>query len=168
MNKINISTKKYPDTYTLVDDEDYDVLNNFKWYPHKDHAGATYVNRQERRADGKQYIIIMHRVIMNCPKGIFVDHINHDTLDNRKENLRICSVAQNQYNKKKTRGTSKYKGVSRAGKKWKSQVAKDYKIHYIGTFETEEKAAEAYNKKALNLFGVFAHINMIKGVENNG
>ena len=154
--RIDISTNKYPDTYTLVDDDDFEYLNQWKWCVLK--APKTfYVVRSDP-------LIYMHREVVHAPKGKVTDHINHDGLDNRKENLRICSIQQNNMNTSSRKGTSKYKGVSwdKATKKWRSFCNLNKKQYYLGSFETEEKAAMAYNKKAKETYGDFANLNNIK------
>lgn len=106
----------------------------------------------------------MHRLIMGAPKGKEVDHIDGNGLNNQKSNLRICDRFQNTQNcipRKNT--TSKYRGVSWGSRenKWKAQISAFNKSHYIGCFSLETKAAEAYNKKAMELFGEFAKLNII-------
>lgn len=103
----------------------------------------------------------MHRLIMNTPEGMLVDHINHDCLDNRKSNLRICTHAENARNKRPVIGTSKYKGVywDKTNKKWEAHIRKGKDVKYLGQFKCEKKAALAYNEKAKELFGEFAYLN---------
>jgi len=91
--------------FTLLDDEDFDEINKFKWQ-------ATKTGYATRNTKGKT--IRIHRLVMNAPKGMMVDHIDHNTLNNQKSNLRICTHTQNQQNQKNRqhgRGSSKYKGV---------------------------------------------------------
>jgi hypothetical protein len=89
-----------------------------------------------------------------------LDHINGDGLDNRRENLRRATSAQNTWNSRKsTRTSNPYKGVSRSGKKWVASICKNYTPIRIGLFETPEKAALAYDAKARELFGEFAKTN---------
>lgn len=103
----------------------------------------------------------LHRLIMQAPDDLVVDHINGNTCDNRKENLRICSNIENTKNlKKQINGlTSKYKGVSFyvRDKTWEVNVAG----HYYGRYPTEKLAAAVYNEKAKLLFGEFAKLNVI-------
>ena len=109
----------------------------------------------------------MHNMIMQPPKDLRVDHINHNKLDNRRSNLRLCTKQQNQWNRRKVvkNTTSKYKGVCWAKKnnKWQASLEfqKDKKRQsiYLGQFISEVEAAKAYNEAAIKHFGEFAKIN---------
>ena len=109
----------------------------------------------------------MHRFITSASKGTEVDHINHNTLDNRKSNLRICTRSENQMNARKRRGpqSSKYKGVYpyplRTGVKWRVLVTLNTKIVFDCIYDTEEQAAIAYNSEAVKFFGKFAFLNKV-------
>jgi hypothetical protein len=145
----------------ILDDEDSKFLDG-KLNVGTNPVGQHYLLR------GSQFI---HKLIMNCPKGMVVDHINGDTLDNRKSNLRICTKLQNQYNQKKHKGNrhSKYKGVTfrknLKAKPWEAFIYKDYKSKRLGYFETELKAAEAYNKAAKEAYGEFSRLNDLSSQE---
>lgn len=105
----------------------------------------------------------MHRFITNAPKELEVDHINGNRLDNRKENLRICTKSQNLRNQHKTCGSSKYKGVSwrvRANK-WESRIYVDGKKLFLGLYSDEEDAAKAYDKAAIQHYKEFAKTNIL-------
>ena len=95
----------------LVDDEDYEWLNKHSWYAQKNCSGWRAARRVRKNKNEWGTGLFMHREIMNPSDDMVVDHINHDGLDNRKENLRICSQQQNLMNMKPRKGTSKYKGV---------------------------------------------------------
>jgi hypothetical protein len=109
--------------------------------------------------------IRMHREILGLPPGRVpqVDHRNHDTLDNRRQNLRIVTNGQNQANRvKQVRlASSRYKGVSWSArlKKWKAEIKVDSKRIHLGYFTSERAAARAYNRAAIAAFGEFAHLN---------
>lgn len=147
----------------LVDDEDFEYLNQFKWCAAK-LSGRFYAVRNAPK-DGKQYMYMMHRVIMDTPKGFHTDHISGDGLDNRKLNLRIATVQQNGQNRKSCTGTSsEYKGISWqvSRNKWFAQIRKpDGKDEYLGRFTNENEAALAYNAAALRHYGEFARLNVI-------
>jgi len=166
--------KKIPLTqgqFAMVNDEDYDMLNQFKWYAlYQKHIDGYYAVRHIRKSNGKWTTEYMHRVILNCPTSKETDHKNHDGLDNRRCNLRIVTHGQNQYNRKSNRtGVSKYKGVSLHKQKyknkvyeyWQSQIRINGKLTHLGYFETEIDAAIAYNKKAKELFGNYALLNRV-------
>lgn len=141
----------------LVDDEDFDFLLGFSWYAKKasGRKGSQYYPTNWKV--GK-----MHRLIMNCPKGMQVDHINHNPMDNRKCNLRIriCTIKENLRNRRrKPKSSSRFLGVHPSGRKWYATIGVDYKHIYLGTFETQEEAAKAYDLNAQKYFGEFANLN---------
>jgi hypothetical protein len=136
-----------------VDNDDIDKLSNFCWSISSGRSKEVHT-----RMDSK--LVSMHRFLMHYPTCL-VDHINHDTLDNRKCNLRLATKQQNNQNRICTKGTSHYKGVYRKYKGWAAQICKTH----LGTFKTEEDAARAYNKKARQLFGEFACLNVIGGYD---
>ena len=140
----------------LVDDEDYDRVNQFKWcYNHG------YATRNIRKEDGKRTLQALHTFKNQPPEGMRTDHINKDTLDNRKENLRSCTRAENARNSEYTGKTSQYKGVH-FHKRWKHWVARirvDGKQLFLGSFKDEIEAAKSYNKAAIKYHGEFAGLN---------
>lgn len=144
------------DRVALVDEEDYPLLSRYKWsLDAKGYVKTSLVNTTVR----------LHRLILNPGKFDQVDHHNHDKLDNRKCNLRMCTNALNQANTRKRSGTSsKYKGVHwrKDLGKWASRISNKGKRIYLGYFDNEEDAAKAYNKKAEELWGDFALLNNIK------
>jgi hypothetical protein len=138
----------------LVDDEDFERVNRFKWCATK----SKYSHYARRTLKS----ISMHRMIISAPSGFDVDHINGNGLDNRRENLRICTRSQNQWNMNNVRkGSSNYKGVSwnKCALKWAAIIQKNYKTYFLGYFESEIEAAENYDAKARELFGPFAKTN---------
>jgi len=142
------------DKIAIVDDEDYKYLMQWEWYAFKT-GNHWYAARSNNPG-----IVLMHREIVKTPEGLMTDHINHNGLDNRRENLRICTNQQNQWNQK-LKGMSSYKGVvwNKNAKKWYARIKKFGKIIHIGTFLDEEEAARAYDGKAKELFGKFANLN---------
>jgi hypothetical protein len=149
--------------FAIVDDEDYEELSKHKWFANRDHkydrwyATRSVWDKNTHKCKSSQ----MHRVIMKTPVGMHTDHINHDGLDNRKCNLRICSNSQNQCNRLDVRGTSKYKGVhwSTGNRRWIAQIVNNGKKEYIGGFLNEIFAANAYDQKAKEVFGEYACLN---------
>jgi hypothetical protein len=141
---------------TLVDDEDYDDLIRYKWE-------ACRVKTDSDIFIVKCRNISMHRYLLQVKDNELIDHRDGDSLNNQKNNLRICTKAQNMMNSKKTRGLSKFKGVSYNHKNrcWIAYIKLNYKQVYLGSFNIEETAALAYNKKAIELFGDFARLNVL-------
>lgn len=163
------TVKKIPLTHGLfatVDDEDFERLTQWKWRYGGQHSYAVRTQYYHDGTRGRGRTIQMHRVVMNASKGVMIDHINGDKLDNRKENLRFCNNGQNQSNSpSKRRSSSTYKGVNFHRNKWRATITVNKKGIHLGTYDSEEKAAMAYNAKAKEMFGEFAKINVINGVE---
>lgn len=162
MKKIDISTPKYPDTFALVDDEDYKRLNIYKWHP-VIKGSVLYVVRQDGKKNNR-ITHYMHREIIDIPDGKLIDHKNHDGLDNQRDNIRLCTQTENIRNARKRKNTSSiYKGVSYSKKrfKWESKIHIKNKTLHLGRYKKEIDAAIAYNKAALKLFGQFACINKV-------
>lgn len=101
----------------------------------------------------------MHSLIHPVPKGMVVDHKNGNKLDNRRENLRSATKAQNSINAGPSRGRSKYKGVSPRGGKWRAYVVIQKRQIYLGAFNSEIEAALAYDRKVLAHYGEYAWLN---------
>jgi len=148
MRKIKLTQGKY----TIVDDNDFERLNQWKWC----------YNSWGYAKMGQNYkTILMHRLIMKTPEGMETDHINGDRLDNRRSNLRICTNAQNHWNRKKQKNnTSKYTGIRwhKEGKKWEATVQFNKKKIYLGLFKNKTEAAKNYNQKARELFGEYIRL----------
>lgn len=145
---------------TIVDADMYDIImeKSEKWY-----LGGGTIKYAMKRFKGAKETVYLHRFIMNAPKGIVVDHINGDPLDNRRENLRLSTLSQNQANRKgKNRpGTSQFKGVywyKRVGK-WLTRVTVQGKLVYSGYFDDEVEAAKAYDKAMIEHYGEYAGVN---------
>ena len=143
--------------FALVDDIDFPELNKLKWYAMKTSYGGYMAVRAVKRKK-----ILMHRVVMDCPQGLDVDHISHSTLNNRKSNLRICSRSQNSMNSNPRKNTSsQYKGCCwyKRKRKWIAYIILNRKQIHLGYFDSEIEAARAYDKAAVEHFGEFALFN---------
>ncbi len=139
----------------LVDDEDYLELNRHQWYA-KPKRNNCYAIRDIGRRKNR-IIVGMHNQILGI-KG--VDHKNTNGLDNQRDNLRPANNSQNQWNSRPHKGR-RFKGVfkSSLGNNWYSRIQIKLNRIYIGTYQTEEEAAHAYDTKAKELFGEYARLN---------
>jgi len=147
----------------LVDDEDFERVSQYKWHFSFCLRGVGYA-RRDTSIKGKKIRMYLHRFILNAPIGADVDHINRETLDNRKSNLRICSRSENLRNAlSRTGATSKYKGVGwdKSRKKWSTKINLHGKTINLGRFKSEIVAAKAYNRAALKYHGEFARVNEV-------
>lgn len=145
--------------FTKVDDEDYEKFAIYRWY-------ALDTNNAIRATrviyiSGKAKRLWLSREILGITGNKWVDHINGDTLDNRKNNLRICTPSENAMNKKKPKtNTSGYKGVRKSNRKnnpWRAQIKVNNKSIHLGNYKTKKEAYEAYKKSAKKYFKEFAN-----------
>jgi len=156
-------TKGY---FAKVDNEDYEELAKVRWQVALDPRNSDGNPRARRTIyiNSKNRPVLMHRVIMNAKAGQYIDHINRDALDNRKSNLRFCTLSQNQHNRGMScNNKSGFKGVSwdKTKKKWRAQIEVNSKVLYLGLFNFKEEAALAYNEAAKKHFGKFALLNKL-------
>lgn len=161
MRYIKAKTKIVGVQSAIVDDDLYEILSDFNWnITHKKGSKNYYY---QTRFCGK--LIKMHTLVMflkknKNPKGKEqIDHKNHITYDNRIDNLRIVNNSINSHNRKKTFGSSFYKGVHRFGNKWRSTIKHNGKTHHVGYFLEERDAAKAYDAAARKFFGEYASTN---------
>jgi len=142
----------------IIDIENLDDVINLYWRINRDDSKYKYFQHRIKK-NKKEKGVLLHRFIMNAQKGIIVDHINGNTLDNRKCNLRLCNISQNNCNRKiSSHNTSGYKGVYLHNKKWVARIVINYKNYFLGVFDTPEKAYTAYCKAAKELHGEFARL----------
>lgn len=144
--KIKINSPKYGIKYTLINLEDVEKVKGTCWFLHYSKmTNGFYVNSATW---GK-----LHRYITNCPKNMCIDHINHNTLDNRKENLRICTIIENNRNKKNNE--SGHVGVhwDKTKNRWTAQIMINYKSIFLGRYKDINDAIKARKQAEIKYFG---------------
>ncbi|HWG89553.1 MAG TPA: HNH endonuclease [Candidatus Thermoplasmatota archaeon] len=157
----------------LVSTADLDQLAGYHWYSTK-MGEKTYAVAPMHLPDGRVVLFAMHRFLVQPSPGLMVDHINGDGLDNRRENLRVVTHAENMRNRKRPRNNkSGYKGVMYLPdprshvSPWKAKITYNKKIYYLGTYATAEEAARAYDRAARDLHGEHARLNFPGGVKEH-
>lgn len=164
MKTIEIKSKKYGIHHLLVDDEDFEKVNKYKWHIDKSRnkiyaTTAIYNNKVLTN-------VRVYRIILGDSYKL-IDHKDGNGLNNQKSNLRPCTHAQNMYNSgPKSNNTSGYKGVyysktRRGTKKYIAQIGINGKMKFIGCFYNPVDAAIAYNRVASELHGEFANLNLV-------
>lgn len=148
--------------FTIVDDEDHAALVVMKWHASGD-PGRLYACHRVSNNE----TLRMHRVILGAVAGQIVDHVDGDTLNNSRSNLRLCTQRQNSCNRvrgaRDGRPTSRFKGVYFDRGWWRAKLLVAEKQTYLGYFRTEEQAARAYDRAALLAHGEFARLNFSRG-----
>jgi hypothetical protein len=148
--------------FTIVEPGDFYEVNRFNWCA-KENGPRTYAVRLVADLHNRTKILSMHREIMGAPAGMLVDHRNRDTLDNRRENLRLATHSQNQFNKGKTsrKTTSRFIGVffEKYSGRWVARTTVEGKRIWLGRFDNEIDAARVYDEAAKKYHGEFAQLN---------
>jgi hypothetical protein len=156
----------------LVDATDYARLSRYRWFANVQPGGRVYAVRG-KKAGGKSTTIYLHREVLGLPPGRvpYADHINRDTLNNQRSNLRVADPGQNAANTTNgaASGTSRFRGVSRAARanntnKWLVQIAVRGVRRRVGYFWTEETAAAAYDAALVEAYGEYALTNVKLGL----
>ena len=139
----------------IVDEQDYQELSQYRWYLIDGFAARTI------KKDNKRTTIYMHRVIMDAPIGISVYHINHNKLDNQRENLRLVKGSARMHRRPSVKHSSKYRGVywCKDKRKWIAEIKVYKKQIRLGRFEVEKDAAVAYDEAARKYYGSLARTN---------
>lgn len=158
------------DECAIVDDEDYPYLSNFKWHLSNDKSGYRYAGTG-LYLENQTITVPMHYFLTKRTLGKCVVFKNKNSLDNRKENLIICSVSESKHQNRKykmrsdnrTGLSSKHKGLTwnKKNKKWQVSIMKGRKRYYIGLFSDEVNGARAFNKRARELYGKYAYQNKV-------
>ncbi len=118
-----------------------------------------------KKIDGRLHAYKLHRSLLAAPGGLVVDHINHDPLDNRRENLRLCTSAENSRNRKlDPRNKTGFKGVSRNRHSFVATIQVNRKLRHLGSFASAIEAARRYDEAAIALHGEFALLNFATAV----
>lgn len=161
-------TKHIPLTkgkFAIVDDGDYEAIKRFKWRI-TGNGRKVYAVRSKRIGFLRRKNEYLHRVIMNAQDGEQIDHIDGNGLNCTRTNMRKATHSENLRNRGAPKdNTSGYKGVSFRLGRWRAQIVVNDKQIYLGTFDTPEQAAKAYNEAAVKHHGKFAHINDLSGRE---
>ena len=163
LNSLRATSINHAKYVAFVDDEDFDAIKNLTFNILKNKT--VFYARSTKPYKGNR---LLHRIILGAKESEIVDHINHDGLDCRKENLRKCTCSENGKNKRsKKNSTSQYLGVHLSNKKrgskvyryWVAQIVYQGKKVYLGQFNKEIDAARAYDSKAKELHREFANLN---------
>ena len=155
MKKILLTQGKY----AKVDNSDFDLLDGWSWCVLSGNNNKLYAKRAVPNGAGKQKFITMHSSIMKTPKGMEIDHIDGDGLNNQKSNLRICTHSENIKNRTKSKNNkSGFKGVcwNKEKKKWKVYISSNKKLFHLGYFLDKEEAYKAYCDACLKYHGEFS------------
>jgi hypothetical protein len=137
VRRIGLGGKNGTGKYVLVSEEDFERVASREWTLQVDSKNPHIV--YARTGDGKGQHLYLHRFILGDKKGYFVDHINRNTLDNRRKNLRHLTPKESIRNR-----SIEIKGYTRKGNKWQSQIKINDKQTYLGLFATKKEASEAY------------------------
>jgi hypothetical protein len=145
----------------LVDDEDFERVSKFKWHASDSGSNCYAVRFDYAAVPHKKVKIYLHRFILGISEPfVLADHVDGNTLDCQKQNLRRATREQNAWNCQKSRtGMHRYKGVAKIGNSWMGQIGHIPGSRYLGCFRTEEEAAKAYDIAAKERFGEFARLN---------
>lgn len=135
----------------LVDDDDYEELNRYRW--NLNNRG--YARRSSVATEPRE----MHVLINKTPDGLVTDHINGNKLDNRKVNLRSITRSQNCYGQRGR--TDRPKGVRKQHDSWTARLRHNGKEFHLGSYGTVSEAVEAYNEKATEIWGPYARLSEI-------
>lgn len=157
--EIELVRKNEENRFCIIDKKDYNIVKDYRWKVSQD-SNTFYV---QGRKNGKGHPIPIHRVLFNLTDSkTTVDHINGNGLDNRRQNLRVCTQLENNKNAKiRKDNTSGYKGVHKMKNRYSARIQSNGKRITIGYYDTAEDAAKAYNDYSLKLHGNYGKLNEI-------
>ena len=163
VKQIPVTNREEKELYAMVDDEDFERLERCRWYLSMGRYAVTTFKSPRKNGESCSIHLRMHRLIMNTPRELDVDHINGNGLDNRKVNLRNCTMSQNKMNSraKLVGKTSIYKGVyfDKEVNKFRAYIGLAGKNTYVGISKSQIVAAKMYDEAAIRYFGEFARPN---------
>lgn len=159
---LEVISPKYGKFYFIVDSSELNKIKNKKWFLKKENKIYNYAVAEISPRPKRKHVRL-HRFIMDAPPGSLVDHINGNTLDNRKSNLRICTLSENAMNRRKRpkKVSSKYYGVSFNNGRWRAKITLNKKGLHLGSFKNEVEAAIAYNEALIKYKLTFCVKNTI-------
>lgn len=150
--------------FALVDIEDLPRVLKYSWRASFSRNGKFYIETSLKRVNGKQPKLKLHQLILGVKEGFVIDHINGDTSDNRRCNLRHATMSENQSNQiRRKHNSSKYRGVywKKSQKKWVASIRHLNKRYHIGYFSSEAEAALAFNAVAKEMKGPYVCLNVV-------
>lgn len=164
MNGVEVFVPLSRHKVAVIDVEDWDVVRPYKWHAHVHRGGFCAARNSERTSEGKRKTIRLHRVLMGAPADQEVDHEDGNPLNDKRNNLRLCTPRQNSFNTQKRKNTlCKYKGVRwhKSANGWQAFIQQNNpkRFFHLGIFLTAEDAAQAYDTAAQQRFGEFAKLN---------
>ena len=149
--------------FAIVDAEDYERLSQYRWFCLSCQWGFYAARNSRKNESDKRRTILMHKEIVSAPDGFLIDHINNNSLDNRKSNLRPATPSQNICNRRLSKAGcySQYRGVTwdKRKNKWMAHITHEKKSIFLGYFNSEIDAAHAYDQAAIKYHGEFARLN---------
>lgn len=167
MIKIPLSNS---DLFAIVDDEDFALVSRYKWHVRRTKNSNTVYASASKHVPGRRspVNIRMHRLITGAPKGMEVDHIDRNGLNNTRGNLRVCTSTENRRNSTSECGNSRFKGVSfdKTKGRFVASISVNNKTIHLGTYADEISAAMAYNEGAEKHHGAFARLNVTPPVSH--
>lgn len=150
----------------LISKQDEELFDSRKWFIRSE-SGYPYILYKDggRKHQKRHYF---HRLVLGAKEGEWVDHKNQNTLDNRRENIRLCTHGQNMMNrgkcihKRTSQIQTQYRGVYCCEGRWRAEIRANKKRYYLGYYKTDKDAAMAYNNAAIKLHGEYARLNLVE------